>query len=995
MRLANINPTAGNTLSTEEFAAYGSDGRRLQLGTGTSCDNQVEEGKEYISNPGYTLSSLTIQAEDALACESNCVQNAICNFWSWEQVDDISGTCTHYSQVDDYVEVVSTTRIVVSGRCTPTRVPTSYHQPGTLEIWVSRSLALFGSRAAVIDTTRMHGGETSVYLHEGRYGEAAEGRYVYLRSFESNRQLRIDGLKLFVNPTPPGRRLNEETVEGGAREDADAKEAKEAKEAEDAGETMSKKTQKERDLEEDAKSAKMDKIPFKSQARIYKMRNLTMVTCLEETRNPMQSKDARQMAAFLWAELSEEESAIGCTSCLNYKPVNCTRWFQMPHGYRKDHSNELKNERRKMQEKLDNEETPRKESIRDSIGSGCCRINKRTGEKKCGREFCQKAIKKKAEQRMAHVLRKLHENPTSKTVLNTNQLVATDMVTPKLHHDPRCQTEKSRDDHGHIECISSSILKHLGDKHGFKQEDLDKKLERFGIKVADFIKAQIRYSSSDSPKKKYEFKSDPKKAHMKARIRNAEKNRRALSNLPESTPMRKGPKARWMKRSTKQGRRLLEGEPGEIEPLIGVERLALSPKDLRMRKKVHGAFVKNQSCAAKEIMRAANLASATSGAQPVTMSGLMNAAWDSSLASDSSFIGRAQSITLTLGKVAEKVESISKKITESRDKAKDDVNTFQRRTMRELSQREEKFFADAEATAVASGKKRRGYEMPAHIKNQYGWIAESYDWVKYYDEAHRLGRILYQRHEWVQQHAEETGMLPVGELPAEHKTGYSWLDINAPPSMLGSWVRAQFQGGTRHARHRNLKSQRVLTELPRQPPPEGYRHRSLIGAFMDASVNNEDPFDAAWQVLHYNNHHTNTRRLSDMLGWFVDKVQETAADGAEIVFGKATGTIPGTPNVPGTDLIDPLRQLGRYIVYDTLLCYLYAPPAVDGGPFGDGTEIELHYGTRACFPMSKPARFEPSRRCIPPVHAAGASSLTNVGYFCLHSSIPASRHGEV
>ena len=36
---------------------------------------------------------------------------------------------------------------------------------------------------------------------------------------------------------------------------------------------------------------------------------------------------------------------------------------------------------------------------------------------------------------------------------------------------------------------------------------------------------------------------------------------------------------------------------------------------------------------------------------------------------------------------------------------------------------------------------------------------------------------------------------------------------------------------------------------------------------------------------------------------------------------------------------------------DTLLCYLYPPPNIAGGPFGDGTQIQLHYSNRACFPM--------------------------------------------
>jgi hypothetical protein len=69
---------------------------------------------------------------------------------------------------------------------------------------------------------------------------------------------------------------------------------------------------------------------------------------------------------------------------------------------------------------------------------------------------------------------------------------------------------------------------------------------------------------------------------------------------------------------------------------------------------------------------------------------------------------------------------------------------------------------------------------------------------------------------------------------------------------------------------------------------------------------------------------------------------------APVVFGESTGELPGPPTAIA---IDPLRQVGRYIAYDTLLCYLYPPPSMAGGPMGDGTPIQLHYSNRACFPM--------------------------------------------
>ena len=924
--------------NVENMIASNSSGyeRRLQDGTGTHCDYQVEGGKQYISNPGYTLSTRTIYTGDALECETDCVKNPICNFWVWEQLDDLKGTCNHYSQVDDYVDV-KTDQTIVSGRCEPLRFPTAYHQPGKLEIYVSRSLALFGTRAAVIDTSTMHDGEATVYLNEGRYGDMAEGRYIYLRSFESNRQLRIDGFQVFVKPES-GRRLDEQEAEqmikdGGGAEDNESG-------------RKGRRSMHEFDKTEDAR---IPQIPKSSMVRLYKMRNLTMATCLDDDKNPLAAKEARQSAAMLWAELSEEESGVGCTSCITYKPMNCTNWFQMPHGYRKGHSEELKKQRRKMQEKLDAEQADRKEALRDSLASGCCRVNKRTGEKQCGRQFCEKALKKAAEQRMAHVLRKLHERPTAKTNLNVNQLVSTDMVQPKLHHDPRCQTEKSRDDHGHVECFTSSVLKHLGDKHGFSESDLNKQMEKFGLNVADIVKAHIAHSHTNSKKKKYEFMSDPAKAHIKGEIRRAEVARRMLSNHVEAPPKRKAPRASWLKKSTRRGRRLSEASGEDAsEPLIGVERLALSPKDLRMRRKLHDDYIKNQSYAAKGIVRAANLAVATTGAQKITMSGLIGAAWESSLASDSSIIGRAHSIMNTVGKMGQKASDIANSISEAKEKmyAPPPPPTLKKR---KLSEKEEAYFQKVESQA---GKQVRGFKVPDHVQEQWGWVSEAADWVYWHDEAHRVGRILYQRHEWVQQHAEETGTLPVGELPDEHKTGYTFLDINAPPTGMGAFVRSMFTGGQRHAPHRNLREKRALSELPRASPPEGYVAKSLIGSFIDAAVNDEDPLEAAWTALHYNDHKTTVRRLAESSGWVAQETMFAGIDFADLIFGKPSGEVPGKSQIPGYNyLLDPIQQVSRYVVYDTLLCYLYPPPSVAGGPFGDGTPIKLHYSNRACFPM--------------------------------------------
>ena len=323
------------------------------------------------------------------------------------------------------------------------------------------------------------------------------------------------------------------------------------------------------------------------------MRNLTSVACLNDTNAPVTAKEARQQAGMLWAELTEGESAIGCWDCLTHLPGNCTTWFERPYGMRGDHTEKLRTERRRMREQLDRDEPERVRRLTDALGSSCCKTNKRTGEKECGQQHCAKAFKAHADRRMAQVLRNMHEKPHVKAVnLNVAQLVSTDLVAPHLHHNKNCQSEKARDEHGHIECIASSVVKHLGDKHGFSEEDINKKMERFGLTVADIMTAQLRHSVSSTGKgKKKEYQSDPKMADQASAMRRAETARRKLGVKEARPAVHKAPKASWLKRSTRRGRRLSE-EEGEEAPKIGVERLAISSKDLRKRRKEHDQFVR-------------------------------------------------------------------------------------------------------------------------------------------------------------------------------------------------------------------------------------------------------------------------------------------------------------------------------------------------------------------------------------------------------------------
>ena len=898
-------------------------GRRLE--EAVDCDLDVETDREWTTNEStvFRISSYKRPDIDNQGCVRDCERHAVCNKWSWSQQTDHEGMCLLFTTTLRYIVKDRTVGTWTSGRCSRERHPTTYHQPGWLELWVSRSLALFGTRAAVIDTTKLDVADVAVRLTEGL--DPAEGRYVYLRSFDYDRELRIDGLELFsqIDPTlgrpapfppplPPGtgRRLEQELP----REPPDPFD--------------------DRRLNEDEEEEKRAHAQLFSWRHVWQMRNLTLFTCMNETNNVAFAKDSRQKAAMFWSKLTEEESAVACTSCITRKPTNCTSWFSFTHGYRGSHTAELHEKRRKLREQYDRDAPERRRILEQKVGESCCRTNKRTGKKECGKEHCQKAFEAKTNARMAHTLRKLHERE-GPTQLSVPQLVATDVLAPYLHHDPACRDEKKRDKTGHIECIASSMVKHLAEKHGFSEDDINKRMDRYGVTVADMMTSQLKHmaSSSDSSKKgsssskskskkRKPYESDNEAASAASAMRRAQKARRKLGLEEAPVKRRKAPKASWIERSTQEGRRLSEsGVDKGI--LVGVEPLALSGKQLRMHRKAHDEFVRNQSCAAKRIVKAANLASATTGATPLTVGNLVTSAWDASLATDGSLLGRTRTIFNAIGRVGDSVASMKATVAKAKAAA---PSPSPARKRRKLTEREDAYFKKVDDMVGAAN---RGFRVPDHIDEQWGWVAEAVDWSYWWGEAHRVGRILYDRHEWVHTHAEDTGSLPVGELPKHHKTGYALLDVNAPPTHIGTWVRSKFTGGERHAPHRRLHEKRKLNELPRAQPPDGMPRRSVIGSFLDASLNDADPLDAAWSALHYNDHHGHhVRKLTELTQWvtteFADQAIDYGAQLAPIVFGESSGQLPSeNPNPPEEASVEGLRQVGRFITYDTLLCYLY------------------------------------------------------------------------
>jgi len=802
------------------------------------------------------------------------------------------------------------------------------HTLPPLEVWVSRSLALYGTRAATLEPTDAHAVSppytTTVRLTEGSEGDDAFGRYVYIRSFGLNQTLAVSAVTLSSRgPQRRNRRLKEEEEE-----------------------------------EEESARVRSHRPAF-SWAHVWAMRNLTHAVCANETNAPAIAKDARQRAALLWSELTDAEALVGCVDCRTRKATNCTRWFHSRAGLRGAHTHEAKRRLQALRAQLQDQRGEHRRGVEQALGQSCCRTHKTTGARECGQQFCTRALKAHAHKRMAHVLRNLHDNAASSTTLSVEQLVATDVLAPHLHHDAACRTaHTTRTTHANADCFASSLLHHVAKKHGVDTATIDKHLDKFGLSMASIIQSHLKHTASTAPATPTtsgKYASDPKAADVLAAHRRAATEASHARKLAKATSPSKRSSASWLKLSTARARRrrmrsLQADTTANADGDERVVRVGLSSSGaaMRLQDRAHAMAVRNRSLAAKGLMRRANVAAATHrAASSITTRDLVEAATTASFYDQNSLYGRVATAATAMGKVADKVGRINS-IVKEQMRADAVVATPVDRRGRKLSPREERAFQRLEAANHV------GIEPPARVVEQWKWLYHDaqIDWAGWWREGKRVATVLQARHEHVQTHARLLGALPRGPLHESHTTGYPLLDLNVPPTWLGEWLRGD---GDQHTQR---TSRRQLSTLPRQTPTESEpRTKSLLGTVVDAIVHDrvDHVFDDVKRAIEDADHLTVTRRMLETTAWMSTTAATSAASvassAASSIFGDETSTLPGEPTASG--LGDPLRQAARWLTYDVLLCYLYAPSTstTNAVPFGDGQIVQPHYSDRACFPM--------------------------------------------
>jgi len=789
----------------------------------------------------------------------------------------------------------------------------------------------------------------------------AQGRFVYLRSFESARMLRVDGVKIYRQAS---RRRLEQDYEHEFEKLLDQVEH----ESESVHAT------------EDEANKEADK---HFQEHMHKLKvnmvNLTKTVCNDRKRNPENALKVRREAAVLWAELDETASAEACWDCVSLRAINCTVWFTHPFGLRNEVGENAKHTRR-LKESLKEQEEERRRLIEEGVGKACCRRNKRTGETDCKREYCDKVFQQQAHSRMGHILRRMHEK--GHIDMSVDQRVAVDIISPHLHSDPRCRSQDPHSkridgDVSEVECIASSLVNHIAAKHGLSKDSIDTELGKYGLSVAKMI-AQPLMVASTATETMSNFKSNPVFADMAAKVRakqrsEEESNRRSLHQ-----------RTGFHGRSLKSARAAVEEHKSQGALAKPKPKKQIKSRSRKLQQDTHG-WLHNASHFASRVHKAASLSRASSlmpqvhSPEPPSYFEIGKETMAAIVSAEGSVVGTTIKSAQSVSNLVADGYDLMERVTRA---AEENLNKQQPRRLSESSmsaffdQVEERFAADMAKRSGDGGRhlsaREVGITIPSEHVREHGWIAGAADWKQVVKDTHTIAGRLLKRRDDMLDHVHENGELPSGPLKAEHKTGVSMLDMNVPPSKIGNMFRELHAWVTNRHRSKPLRqdhARRMKESLRTTRPANEDHHESVLAAAMESAVIGNDAMSAVWNTLENSNHHR-TSRMRKLAEGFLG-----AAATVPLLQTSVSNKYSAYDETEGG--YNFFTELTRYIVYgalheplvlhytqstssnlavcasaDVFLCYLYSPdPTVEARDFGDGTRVETHRTRRMCVPM--------------------------------------------
>lgn len=675
-----------------------------------------------------------------------------------------------------------------------------------------------------------------------------------------------------------------------------------------------------------------------------KLLGVTKSVCESMRENPSTALELRRQASLLWAELDDATSGDACYDCVTKHATKCDFWFAQGFGIAAE-AGAKKEHVRRLREHMRSSEPERRRKLEEGLDKACCRVNKLTKERACKREYCVKAMKQRAHARMGHVLRRMHEK--GHVELSVEQRVAVDTLSPHLHSDPRC---RAMDAHAKrvdpsvsdVECLASSMVSHIADKHGISTSRVDEELSKYGLSVAQLI-AQPLKTAGTAASAASSFKSNPAFADIAARVRETQ---------------RRSNEAGGRRKMSKRPARALHSARLALEALATDAALPSKPiKPVRHRpgtaKHSARAWLKNASYFVAGVADAMKRSSANSEAPRAHSANpaLLQQGLDVITAvveSDGSVVGTVVRSASALGEVmARGTKLVNAVVQADQERVEPPPRRLSQSTI-------DSFYDDVELriTAKLDARGRRlsaqsiGLTLPSEHTEQYGWVSGLVDWHTLVQRTHAAARVLTKRNDALLAHVEATGQLPSGPVDAKHATGIALLDLNVPPSKLGNKLRQLHAWTTqRHASSEHTRRHLERVDAAHTAPriERAGAHQSVASALIDASVVGDDPLQAARRVLESNNHHrtSHARKLADaFLG---------AAAAVPLVATTVSNKYTEYPETTGG--YNAFNELIRYVIFDSLLCYLYRPDTGTAGGFGDGTGVKTHRTDRLCFPQ--------------------------------------------
>lgn len=822
----------------------------------------------------------------------------------------------------------------------PPQEPWGYFSSGWLEVWVSRHIALFGTRCATLNTTSMTDRSITLRCTEGAFSDA-QGRYVYVRSFESARMLRIDGVSIYStsNESSASRRLEQLPAP-----------VPEHKPTGDFDETILLKQARKLNFNEKEEKVKLkSKKVDRMQKLVNNMLNLTETVCELAAHDPAAAANTRRDAAILWAELDEEASGRACFDCVTHMPQNCTYWFAHRFSFSL-HAAHKRERLRQLRDGLEEQKEERLRGIEEGLGRACCRRNKLTGEKDCHKSYCQSAFRQKGYARLGHTMRRMHEK--GHVELDVSQQVAVDALAPHIHSDPRC---RAKDMHSprkdpsitEAECLTSSVLTHIAAKHGISTQRVDEELGKYGLSMAKLLAQPLKVTASASETMR-NFKSDPKFAEMAAKVRERERKLKESKESKRRMRQTTHPRGRALKaarhataelaeraQSGKKSGKQRQGESVFLLPAPLRQTPTRRRTSTQTVKKNVRSYLKNASRFSSGMLghldnqRSLSTMPVVHAAKPPGLLEQSNDVVAAVVSSDGSILNRATQSAARFGNLLQRGSELVSKVRRRSDEKLAEHAAQKQERARRLSESEVSSFYDQveerlrlkmearEAKSPASGRKLAaaevGFTTPDEHLKEYGWISELTDWRQLWKDTQHAARVLVERHDHVLDHVERTGFLTQGELREEHKTGVPWLDLNVPPSRLGNKLRqlhALMSGKHKTEEHRDNHRRRMqaATDAPRRQE-EGQR-QSTLASIIEAGVVGQDPIQAAIRSLESSNHHrgSTARRLADSF------LGEAAA--LPIVAGSFTSN--RYASYENTNNNNFLQDTLRYLIYDTV-----------------------------------------------------------------------------